>query len=80
MWWGHIASPQLTGSLLQVDCKSNNGKTALMRAAHEGVAQMLLDNSAEVSPASGWAQEGRTGRTARGGKLARAATPHLARE
>ena len=60
MLWGHIASLQLTSSLLQVDCKSNNGMTALMLAAemgHEGMAQLLLDRSAEVSPAPGWAQE-----------------------
>ena len=86
MLWGHIASLQLTGSLLQVDCKTHDGQTALILAAemgHEGMAQLLLDRSAEVSPAQGWAQEGRKGQTAKRGPWedpARAATPHPARE
>ena len=70
MLWGHIASLQLTGSLLQVDCKENNGWTALMLAANsgrEGVAQLLLDRSAEVSPAPGRPKKGGKGQTARGG-------------
>ena len=63
MLWGHMASLQLTGSLLQVDCKDNSGRyaliltggrTALMMAAGEGhkrIVQLLLDRGAEVMAA-----------------------------
>ena len=86
MLWGHMTSLQLTGFLSQLGCKDNRGLTVLMWAArkgHEGVAQLLLDRSAEVSPAPEWAKEWGKGQTAKMGPWeapAMAATPHPARE